>query len=138
MSLRYIQHRFNKVLSIYSKYPCNTNDKVAFKIAADRLLTFQLCLSVNIQGLISSAIRLPWFCSLSVKYIVCGNVNHLAVKLFANLCNIFCPSGIDSTNLSHLILIFCKIYRSPCSTVDHNIRSAFCENFFYCFFICNI
>ena len=101
-------------------------------------LALQLAVAVNTERSIFLAVRLPRLCSFSVKNIVCADVDHLAVKLFASLRNIFCAFGIHSVNLSFVLLIFCGVNSRPCGAVYHRVRIYACQLSSYRLTVCNI
>ena len=134
----HINHSLDEILTIKTKHPCYTDNKVFFKCSAYSQLAFKLSLTVNIQRLIILAVRLPRLCSLSVKHIICGQIEHFTVNFFARISNILRSACIDSTDFLHLIVIFCHIHSRPSRTMNYSIRIHFGDNFFYRLFIGNI
>ena len=133
-----IQHGLNKVLTIQTEYPCDTDNEILLQRLADCQLAFQFRLAVYIQRLVILAVRLPRLCALTVKHIVRTDISHLAVQFLANICNVLRAACIDSTNLRNFIVILCHIHSSPCCTMDHGIRIYFCNYFLNSVLISNI
>ena len=133
-----IQHGFDKILTIQTKHPSNTDNEILLQCLADCQLTFQLCLTVYIQRLIILAIWLPGLCALTIKHIVRADIGHLTIQFLAYICNILRAASIDCTDLCYFIVILCHVHSSPCCTMDHGIRIYFYNYFFNGFFISNI
>ena len=74
MGFAYIQHGLDKILSVLSKYPCDTYNEIFIQSAGYSKLPVQLCLAVYVQWFIVLTIRCPGCLPLSVKYIVCGKI----------------------------------------------------------------
>ena len=74
MGLAHIDHGLNEILTVQTEHPCNTDDKVLLQRVRNRQLAFQLGLTVDVQGLIVLAVRLPRLRSLAIEHIVCGQI----------------------------------------------------------------
>ena len=122
MSLSNIKHSLNKVLSINTKYPCNTHDKVFIKSVRNSKFSGKLSLSIYIKRLVVLAVWFPRCFTLTVKYIISTDIYHLAVKFLADISNILSAICINSLNLGFLIIIFGSVNGCPCCTVNYNIR----------------
>ena len=138
MGLAHIDHGLNKVLAVQTEYPCNTNDEVLLQRVRHRQLTFQFGLAIDIQRLIVLTIRLPRLGSLSVKHIVRGQIEHFAIQFLAGISNVLGTACINFSNSFYLIVIFCHIHSSPCSTVDHRIRFDSFNHLGNRIFICDV
>ena len=123
MCFSHIQHGLNKILAIHTKHPRNANNKIFLQYLTHCQLTFQLCLSINIERRIILAVRLPRFGSLSVKYIVGGNVNHFCIQFFADRSDISSSIYVNGLYFCLFVFILCQINSSPCSAVNHFVRT---------------
>ena len=97
-----IQHGLNKVLTIQTEYPCDTDNEILLQRLADCQLTFQFRLAVYIQRLVIFAVRLPRLCALTVKHIIRADVGHFAVQFLADICNVLSAASIDGTDFCDL------------------------------------
>ena len=138
MSLSHFNHGLDEVLTIQTKYPCDTNNEIFIQCLAHSQLTFQFCLAINIKRLVILAVRMPRFCSFAIKYIICGEIQLFAIQLFAYTSNILCAAGIYSSHSLNFVIILCHIYSSPSCTMYNSVRFDFRDNLFDCFFISNI
>ena len=128
MCLGKIQHSFNKVLSIHSEYPGDSDDIILLQIFFYCQFSFVFRLSIDIQRL-SFIIRLPWSGAFSVKYVICTDIDHFQIQLFADLCNIFCPLRIDL--MTEFRIVFCCIYCGISCTVNHRFHFRLLDDLLY-------
>ena len=105
----HVQHGFDKVLAVLAEYPGNADNEILVQCTAYCEFTVQLCLSVDILRCVVLAVWLPWCCTLSIENIVGGNVDHLAVQFFADICNILSSVHIDGTYLGEILLVLGSI-----------------------------
>ena len=117
-----IQHRLDEILSIQAEYPRDADDEILLKRPADRQLTLELGLPIDVQRPVIPAIRLPRFGSLSVKHVIRADVCHLAAQLFAGVRHVLRASHIDRAHLFRLFGLLCQIHRRPRRAMDHSVR----------------
>ena len=114
------QHGFYKVLSGNAKYPGNADSEKLFYQFLHCQLSLVLCLSVYIQRM-PFVIRLPGAGSGSVKHIIRADVHHFDSSVPAGKSYIARSLAIDFPAQLHIV--FCSIYCSICSTVNHCVSS---------------
>ena len=101
-------------------------------------LAAQLGLAVEIQGLIVLAVRLPGLRSHSVKDIIGGKIDHLAVQLLTCKCDVLGSGHVNLANLLHLVVILRQIHSRPGCTVYHHVRLDLRQHLLHSLFICDI
>ena len=136
MRLAKIQHSFDKVLAIKSKYPCNTYNIMFWSIFFYSNLSIIFCLSINIQWFYNRIIRLPRTSSLSVKYVICTDIHHWNIKFSTNSGNIFRTFCIDF--VADFLVILSRIYCCPCSTMNNFVRMYFSDHTLNSSSVCDI
>ena len=129
-----IQHGLDEVLSVHAEYPCDADDVEFFHPFLYRELSLVFRLAVYVQRM-TLIIRLPRAGALAVEYIVCGDVDHFAVKVMADFCDVLGSDCIDLMYFFFFVIILSKVYSGPCCTVDYDIRVCFGNDFSYAFCI---
>ena len=138
MSLAQIQHRLDEVLSIHAKYPGDPDNEIFLQILRDSQFSAKLRLAIDIQRLVGLAVRLPGLRSHSVKDIIGGKIDHLAVQLLTCKCDVLGSGHVNLANLLHLVVILRQIHSRPGCTVYHHVRLDLRQHLLHSLFICDI
>ena len=130
MRLSQIKHGFNKVLAVCTEYPRDTYNEIFFEYFLHGFFAVEFCLSVDILRSFF-IFRFIKIISISWKYVIRTDINHLCIYIFADFSKLSRRIGIDRTAKFRLVFRF--IHCCISGTVNYGIRSIIFHERFHFF-----
>ena len=133
-----VEHRLDKVLAVDAEDPRNSDDEVFVEKGADCQLSFQFALSVDVERRIVLVVRLPGAFALTVKDVVCADVDHFGVDGFGGLRDVARALRVDGVDFGAVLLVLSGIHGGPCRTVNDRIGMNGLDGLHHSFAISNV